>query len=131
MNNVRLRHENLAIFKEIQALYGWQNSETDAVEFHFWLVLSRIQQSNSSLYTLDQLCISGWAQSSTKRNTFLLPEIPKVCRNIVEFTHSHTLLTITIEEEERALCFNYFSSFTLDMKIIRSIAIYVVFKNLL
>ena len=53
-----------------------------------------------------------------------MPEIPKMFRSIVEFTHSHTLLTITIAEEERALCFNYFSSFTLDMKIVRSIAIY-------
>ena len=35
MNNIRLRHENLAIFKEIQALYGWQSSKIDAVEFHF------------------------------------------------------------------------------------------------
>ena len=33
MNNVRLRHENLTIFKEIQALNSWQSSETDAVEF--------------------------------------------------------------------------------------------------
>ena len=34
MNNVRLSHGNLALFKEIQALYGWQSLETDAANIH-------------------------------------------------------------------------------------------------
>ena len=35
MNNVGLRHRNLALFKEIQALCGWQSLETDVIEIHF------------------------------------------------------------------------------------------------
>ena len=35
MNNVRLKHINLILFKEIQALYGWQNLKTVATEIHF------------------------------------------------------------------------------------------------
>ena len=32
MNNVRLRHGNLALFKDIQALCGWQSLEIGAIE---------------------------------------------------------------------------------------------------
>ena len=35
MNNVGLRHGNLALVKEIQAFYGWKSLETDAIEIHF------------------------------------------------------------------------------------------------
>ena len=35
MKNVRLRYGNLALFKEIQALCGWQSLETNAIEIHF------------------------------------------------------------------------------------------------
>ena len=34
MNNVGLRHGNLAFFKDIQVLYGWQSLETSAVEIN-------------------------------------------------------------------------------------------------
>ena len=73
--------------------------ETDAAEIHFWLVPSRIQQSNSSLCNSNQLCISGWTQNSTKRNTYLWPEISQVFRSIIEFT--------------------------LDVKLVRSIAMHI------
>ena len=99
-----MRHGNLALFKEIQALYGWQSLETNAAKIHFWRVSSMIQYPNNSLCSLDQLCISGWAQNSTKRNTFLWPKISQLFRSIIEFTLSHN-----------TLYFNYLSSFTLDI----------------
>ena len=35
MNNVGIRHENLALFKEIQVHCDWQSLETDAAKNHF------------------------------------------------------------------------------------------------
>ena len=35
MNNVELRHKNLAIIKEIQALCGWQSPKIDVAKFLF------------------------------------------------------------------------------------------------
>ena len=104
----------LALFKEIQAL-GWLIFVTGADLL--WLVSPRIQQPNKYCMAKTTSAESVQAQSSTKRTPFFGPKSLKYL-GIFLNSLSHTIL----------FAFNYFFSFTLDMKLVHSIAIYIVFQ---
>ena len=93
----------LALFKDIQAL-GCLIFVTDADLF--WLVFPRIQQPNKCCMARIASAQSIQAQSSTKRTHFFGPKSLKYL-GILLNSLSHAIL----------FAFNYFSSFTLDMKI--------------
>ena len=104
----------LALFKEIQTL-GWLIFVTDADLL--WLVSPRIQQPNKCYMARIASAQSVQAQSSTRRTPFFGPKSLKYL-GILLNSLSDTILFV----------FNYFSSFTLDMKLVHSIAIYIVFQ---
>ena len=103
-----------ALFKEIQAL-GWLIFVTGAELL--WLVYPRIQQPNKCCMTRTTSAQSVQTPSSTRRTPFFDPKFLKYL-GILLNSLSHTIL----------FAFNYFSSFTLDMKLVHSIAIYIVFQ---
>ena len=104
----------LALFKEIQAL-GWLIFVTD-VDL-LWLVSPRIQQLNKCCMARIASAQSVQAQSFTRRTPFFGPKSLKYLEILLN-SLSHTIL----------FTFNYFSSFTLDMKLVHSLAIYIVFQ---
>ena len=104
----------LALFKEIQAL-GWLNFVTGADLL--WLVSSRIQQPNKCCMARTASAQSVQAQSSTRRTPFFGSK-PLMYLGILLNSLSHTIL----------IAFNYLSSFTLDMKLVHSKAVYIVFQ---
>ena len=104
----------LAFFKEIQAL-GWLIFVTSADLL--WLVSPRIQQPNKCCMARTASAQSVRTQNSTRRTHFFGSKSLKFL-GILLNSLSHTIL----------FAFNYFSSFTLDMKSVHSIAIYIVFQ---
>ena len=105
----------LALFKEIQAL-GWLIFVTGADLL--WLVSPRIQQPNKCCMVRTTSVQSVQAQSSTRRTPFFGPKSLKYLEILLN-SLSHTIL----------YTFNYFSSFTLDVKLVHSKAVYIVFQS--
>ena len=105
----------LALFKEIQAL-GWLIFVTGADLL--WLVSPRIQQPNKCCMARTASAQSVQAQSSTRRTPFFDPKFLKYLEILLN-SLSHTIL----------VAFNYLSSFTLDMKLVHSKAVYIVFQS--
>lgn len=64
-NNVPHEHENLALFKKIQAFCSWQNLETDAVDFFYDLSHSRYNNPTYLSIAQTLFCTRGSTQSST------------------------------------------------------------------
>ena len=93
----------LALFKEIQAL-GWLIFIIGADLL--WLISSRIEQPNKCCMTRTACVQSVQAQNSTKRTPFFGPKSLKYLKILLN-SLSYTIL----------FAFNYFYSFTLDMKI--------------
>ena len=83
-----------------------------------WLVSPRIQQPNKCCMARTASAQSVQAQSSTRRTHFFGPKSLKYL-NILLNSLSHTIL----------VAFNYFSSLTLDMKLVHSKAVYIVFQS--
>ena len=104
----------LALFKEIQVL-GWLIFVTGADLL--WLVSPKIQQPNKCCIVRTISAESVQAQSSTKRTPFFGLKFLKYL-GILLNSLSHTIL----------FAFSPFSSFTFDMKLVHSIAIYIVFQ---
>ena len=105
----------LALFKEIQAL-GWLIFVTGADLL--WLVSPRIQQPNKCCMARTTSAQSVQAQSSTRRAPFFSPKSLKYLEILLN-SLSHTIL----------VAFNSLSSFTLDMKLVHSKAVYIVFQS--
>ena len=105
----------LALFKEIQAL-GWLIFVTGADLL--WLVSPRIQQPNKCYMARTASAQNVLAQSSTRRTPFFGPKSLKYLEILLN-SLSHTILVV----------FNYLSSFTLDMKLVHSKAVYIVFQS--
>ena len=105
----------LALFREIQAL-GWLIFVTGADLL--WLISPRIQQPNKCYMARIASAQSVQAQSSTRRTPFFGPKSLKYLKILLN-SLSHTIL----------FPFNYFSSFTLDMKLVHSKAVYIVFQS--
>ena len=104
----------LTLFKEIQAL-GWLIFVIGANLL--WFVSPRIQQLKKCCIARTAPAQSVQAQSSTRRTSFFGLKSLKYLGILLNLL-SHTILFV----------FNYFSSFTLDMKLVHSIAIYIVFQ---
>ena len=104
----------LTLFKEIQAL-DWLIFVTGA---NLLLLVSlRIQQPNKCCMARTASVQSVQAKNSTRRTPFFGLK-PLKYLGILLNSFSHTVL----------FAFNYFSSFTLDMKLVHSIATYIVFQ---
>ena len=100
----------LVLFKEIETL-GWLIFVT-GVDI-LWLVSPKIQQPNKCCMVRTASAQSAQAQNSTRRIPFFGPKSLKYL-GILLNSLSHTIL----------FPFYPFSSFTLDMKLVHSIAIY-------
>ena len=105
----------LTLFKEIQAI-GWLIFVTGADLL--WLVSPRIQQPNKCCMARTASTQSVQAQSSIRRTPFFDLKSLKYLEILLN-SLSHTIL----------VAFNYFSSFTLDMKLVYSKAVYIVFQS--
>ena len=105
----------LALFKEIQAL-SWLIFITGADLL--WLVSPRIQQPNKCCMARTTYAQSVQAQISTRITPFFGSKSLKYLERLLN-SLSHTIL----------FTFNYFSSFTLDMKLVHSKAVYIVFQS--
>ena len=105
----------LALFKKIQAL-GWLIFVTGANLL--WLVSPGIQQPNKCCMARTASAQSVQTQNSTKRTPFFGPKSLKYLEILLNSLSYTTLFT-----------FNYFSPFTLDMKLVHRKAVYIVFQS--